>query len=126
MGAAVEGQIHVSRFRDLPGSAPERLLQGRGRHLEDFQAVIRFRKLTLDYEIVLEGAGAPLFEELLQVKNEFGDSMFSPKDLYQGLGMARQTATRVISRLISADVLKRHGRGEYQLSAGVLRQLGSQ
>jgi AAA domain-containing protein len=124
IGAAVEGQIHISRFKDLPASAPERLLQGRGRHLEDFQSVIRFRKPTLDYEIVLEGSGAPLFMEILEIKTNFQDRVFSQKDLYQELGMSRSSAFRLTVRLSSAGVLRRQGYGEYQLSAEVLCQLG--
>jgi len=122
--AAVEGQLHIARFSDLPTNAPERLLRGRGRHLAGFEAVLRFRETTLDYEMVLEGAGAPLFPEISQIRKGFDDAVFTPKELYHELGMPRQTCTRVIARLAAADVLTRLGRGEYRLSAAVLRQLG--
>jgi hypothetical protein len=122
MGAAVEAQIHIARFKDLPGNAPERIVQGRCRHLEGFEAVIRFRKQTLDYELVLEGPGAPLFVEICQLRNAFGDRIFSPRDLYQELGISRASASRLIAKLSAAGVLDRTGYGEYRLAASVLQQ----
>jgi hypothetical protein len=123
IGAASEGQIHIARFKDFPGNAPERLIQGRGRHLDGFEAVIRFRKNTLDYEVVLEGAGAPIFVELCQLRNAFEDRIFSPKECYQELGMSRTNAFRLIGKLTAADVLERQGYGQYRLVPAVLRQL---
>jgi hypothetical protein len=117
IGAAVEGLIHIARFRDLPGNAHERLVQGRGRHMDGFEAVIRFRRQTLDYEVVLEGPGAPMFVEVRQLQNAFGDRTFRPKDLYQEMSLARASATRLIARLLLAGVLDRVGYGEYRLSA---------
>jgi len=119
MGAAVEGQMHVSRFRDLAVNAPERLIQIRGRHIEDVEAVLRFRRETLDYEMVLEGGAASLYPELLQVKNEFGDTAFGPKELSHQTGASRATANRIICRLAGAGILTRVGFGEYRLSAGL-------
>lgn len=124
-GAAVDGQIHMSRFQALPGVANERLLQGRLRHGGDFSAVIRFRKATLDYEVVLEGPGAPLFVEIMELQQAFADRTFGQKELYQELGMSRTSAFRLSSRLAAAGVLLRHGYGEYRLSTEILRQLGT-
>jgi hypothetical protein len=120
MGAAVEGQIHISRCKDLPSSAPERLVRTRGRHFEGTEAVIRFRKETLDYAIVIEGAAASLFPEILQIKNQFGNRVFSAKELYQELGLSRTTGYRLGLRLAEGGVLSRRGYGEYQLSTDLL------
>lgn len=60
VGAATESQVFVSRFAELDGAAPERPVQIRGRHSEDLEMVIRFRKETLDYEHVLDGGAATL------------------------------------------------------------------
>jgi len=124
LGAAVEGLIHIARFRELPGDAPERLIQGRGRHLKGFEAVIRFRETTLDYELVLEGPGAPLYVEITQINNEFGERTFSQKELYQQAGMSRTSAFRICQRLAAAGVLTRVRYGEYRLDPDVLRQIG--
>jgi putative DNA primase/helicase len=59
MSAATEAQTHVSRFADLEGAAPERLVRVRGRHSTDVELVLRFRAETLDFEHVLEGGAAP-------------------------------------------------------------------
>jgi hypothetical protein len=42
MGAAVESQVHITRFKDLSGTAPERLVRVRGRHLDGVEMVLRF------------------------------------------------------------------------------------
>jgi RecA-family ATPase len=47
IGMATEGQVYVSRFAELPGTAPERLVQIRGRHTKGLELVIRFREGTL-------------------------------------------------------------------------------
>jgi hypothetical protein len=116
MGAAVEGQIHISRFSDLPVNARERLLRCRGRHFAGFEAVVRFRDETLDYELVISGPAAPHFAEILELKNQFGSIPFSPKSLYSDIGMSRATAHRMISRLAHAGVLKKAGYGQYALT----------
>lgn len=116
IGAATEGEIHISRFRDLAAAAQERLVQLRGRRLEGLEAVIRFRKDTLDYELVCEGAAAPVYPAIFDLQRAFGGRTFSPKQLYQELGMTRASATRLLSRLASAGVLTRCGYGEYRLA----------
>jgi hypothetical protein len=65
MSASTESQMHVSRFRELAGNAPERLIRIRARHQEEIELVLRFRKDTLDHEHVLEGGAAPLYPLLL-------------------------------------------------------------
>jgi AAA domain len=122
-GQAVNGQIHVSRFRKLGLNAPERLVQGRIRHGNDFAAVVRFRADTLDYEFVLEGSAAPLFPELRRIKKEFGNNSFTPKDLYQTMGISRQTGTELIGSLMQTDALTWLQRGEYRLSEGLAKTL---
>jgi hypothetical protein len=42
IGAAVDGLLRISRFRDLPSNAPERLVQVRGRHISGEEIVLRF------------------------------------------------------------------------------------
>jgi len=126
--AADEARFLAQRLRirltELPGDAPERLIQGRGRHLKGFEAVIRFRETTLDYELVLEGPGAPLYVEITQINNEFGERTFSQKELYQQAGMSRTSAFRICQRLAAAGVLTRVRYGEYRLDPDVLRQIG--
>jgi hypothetical protein len=115
LGQAVEAQLHIARFKELPVGAPERLLQGQGRHMEEFQAVIRFRKETLDYTVILEGPAAPYWPEIDTIKKAFGSRLFTPKELYQETGISRAAAHRNLDRLHSAGVLKKRGRGEYVL-----------
>jgi hypothetical protein len=126
IGHAAEATLHISRFQDLSGNAPERLLQGRPRHGQDLAAVVRFREPTLDYELIFEGGGSPFYPDILHMAGEFEDRLFTPKDLYHELGMARQTATKLINRLALDDVLVRCGRGEYRLSTAVLKQIRRQ
>lgn len=116
MGAAVEGQLHISRFRDLLDKAPERLVHIRMRHGADYQSVVRFRVPTLDYETVIEGEAASMFPELLGIYSEFGDRPFSPKDLYQSTGVSRATASRNIARLKASGALSRRGTGDYAIA----------
>jgi AAA domain len=116
MTAATESQMHVSRFRDLDGNAPERLIRIRGRHQEGLELVVRFRKGTLDHEHVLEGGAAPLFPLIAQLQTAFGAQPFGPKELTHATGVSRATAHRQIDRLYRADVLTKRGYGEYVLS----------
>lgn len=115
MAAATEAQVHVSRFSDLDGMAPERLIRVRGRHAADVEMVLRFRQGTLDYEHVLEGGAAPFYPLILQLRNEFGSETFGAKELSHRTGVSRATAHRQIDRLYRSDVLVKHGYGEYYL-----------
>jgi len=115
MSAATEAQAHISRFPELDGAAPERLVRIRGRHSEDLEMVLRFRKETLDFEHVLEGGAATLYPILFQLKTAFEDRAFSPKDLSHATGLSIATAHRQISRLYRADVIQKRGYGEYVL-----------
>jgi hypothetical protein len=81
MSAATQSQIHVSRFRELEGNAPERLVRIRGRHQEGLEMVVRFRKDTLDHEYVLEGGAAALYPLLRQIQADLGSQTFGPKEL---------------------------------------------
>lgn len=115
MSAATESQIFVSRFADLEGAAPERLIRIRGRHSEDLEMVLRFRKETLDYEHVVVGGAAPLYPLVLQIRTAFGTQRFGPKELCHTTGVSRATAHRQIDRLFRAGALNRCGFGEYVL-----------
>jgi RecA-family ATPase len=115
MSAATEAQIFISRFADLDAASPERLVRVRGRHCADVEMVLRFRADTLDYVHVLEGGAASYYPLLLQIRNEFGNRPFTPKDFYQTTGMARATAFRQIERLSRVGALTRRGHGEYSL-----------
>lgn len=118
MGAAVEGMIQVSRFRDNDG--PERLVRMRARrHPEDVQMVLRFRKDTLDHEWVLEGSASELFPLMRQIKVEFGGEEFTAKDLSQKTGVSRATAYRQIDRLRHAGAIRKQYGGGYKLDAKI-------
>jgi hypothetical protein len=117
MSAATEAQIFISRFLDLETAAPERLVRIRGRHSEDLEMVLRFRKDTLDYEHVLTGGAAAVYPFLLQLKNTFGSQSFGPKELCFATGMSKATATRQIDRLCRADAIQKRGYGEYFIKA---------
>ena len=116
MSAATESQMHVSRFRELDGNAPERLIRVRGRHQEGLEMVIRFRKDTLDHEHVLEGGAAPLYPLIQQLQAAFGAQSFGPKEFAHATGVSPATAHRQIDKLCRADVLTKRGYGEYVLS----------
>jgi hypothetical protein len=117
MSAATESQTFISRFPELDGAAPERLVRIRGRHSEDIEMVLRFRKETLDYEHVLEGGAATLYPLLLQLRTAFGAQVFSPKDVTHQIGSSIATAHRQLSRLLRADAIQKRGYGEYVLVA---------
>ena len=78
--------------------------------------MVRFREETLDYELVIHGAAAPLFAEILDLKSHFGSKAFSPKDLYQNVGMSRATAHRMVTRLLLAGAVRKQGHGRYVLT----------
>lgn len=120
MGAGSDGQIHISRFRDLLENANERLLRTRVRHGDDHQMVIRFRKQTLDYALVFDGPASSMFSELQQIHAEFGDSTFSPKDLCHATGWARATAFRTLAKLRAAGALAWRTGGNYMLAPEML------
>lgn len=115
MSAATESQTFISRFPELDGAAPERLVRIRGRHSEDLEMVLRFRKDTLDYEHVLEGGAATLYPVLLHLRTAFGTQVFSPKDVTHQTGSSIATAHRQINRLLRADAVRKRGFGEYVL-----------
>ena len=115
MSAATESQMFISRFPDLDGAAPERLVRIRGRHSEDLEMVLRFRKETLDYEHVLEGGAAVLYPAVVQLRTAFGTQPFSPKDMSHATGLAIATVHRHISRLYRANAIQKRGYGEYVL-----------
>jgi hypothetical protein len=116
MSAATESQIHVSRFSDLEGKAPERLIRTRGRHSADLEMVLRFREDTLDYEHVLEGGASTFYPAVVQIRTGFGKEPFTPKNLTHQTGVAIATAHRQIGRLYQAGVLVKRGYGEYFLA----------
>jgi len=115
MAAATESQIFISRFPELEGAAAERLVRIRGRHSQDLEMVLRFRKETLDYEHVLEGGAATLYPLLLQFRGAFGSNIFSPKELARATGLSIATSHRHIDRLYRAGAIQKRGFGEYVL-----------
>jgi len=119
MTSSTEGQIVISRFPDLDIASPERLVRVRGRHSEDLEMVLRFRKETLDYEHVLEGGAASAYPVIIQLRTAFGSQSFGPKELAQETGESRRTAHRQIEKLYRAGALFKRGYGEYVLSAQV-------
>lgn len=119
MGAHSEGQIFISRFNDLPSSAPERLVQIRGRHVGGAEMVIKFNAERLAYDFLLEGPAASSYPALLQVKSEFGMVPFSPKALCNATGMSRASAHRLIGRLLANNLASKVGYGEYRLALEV-------
>jgi hypothetical protein len=116
MGLAVEGQIHITRFREMEGAAPERLVRVRVRHGADVEMVLRFRRESLDYEHVLQGGAAEFYPVLGQMRTAFGNQAFSPQKLSQATGVSRATAYRQIDRLYRAGALTKRGSGEYSVS----------
>ncbi len=115
MSAATQSQIHVSRFRELEGNAPERLVRIRGRHQEGLEMVVRFRKDTLDHEYVLEGGAAALYPLLRQIQSDLGSHPFGQKELSHATGVSLATAGRQIERLYRAGALHKRGFGSYSL-----------
>ena len=119
MGAATEAQIVMTRFPDLASNANERLVRIRGRHIAGTDIVLRFDPETLTFDHVLEGGAAQYYSELLQLKTTFGTSPFSPKKLFDELGMARTTAHRLLRRLQNVDAIRKTGYGEYRLEVSL-------
>ena len=119
MTAATESLTSVSRFAELGMGSPERLIRIRGRHLEDREMVLRFRKETLDYEFVLEGGAASMYPLVVQIKQEFGTQAFTPKALCGATGISRATAHRHIAQLLRAEALTKVAYGEYVLAASI-------
>jgi hypothetical protein len=117
MSAATESQMFISRFPEIDGAAAERLVRIRGRHSEDLEMVLRFRKETLDYELVLEGGASSLYPLLLQLKTAFGTQAFSPKEVSHATGLSIATTHRQITRLYRANAIQKRGHGEYVLVA---------
>jgi RecA-family ATPase len=109
MAAAVEAQIHISRFSDLESTAPERLVRVQGRHLSGTEFVLRLVKQSLSYEHLLEGGAASLYPLIQQLQAYFGAQAFSPKDLAHTSGVSRATANRQLNRLYMANVISKKG-----------------
>ena len=116
MSAATESQIFISRFGDLDIASPERLVRIRGRHSEDLEMVLRFRKQSLDYEHVLDGGAASFYPLILQLRNVLGTEPFGAKELSKGSGVSLATAHRQIERLHRTGALTKRGYGEYVLA----------
>jgi hypothetical protein len=115
MSAATESQLFISRFSELDG-ASERLVRIRGRHFEDLEMVLRFRKETLNFEHVLDGGAASIYPTLLQLQAAFGQGAFSPKELAHATGVSVSTAHRQINRLCRANAIQKRGYGVYVLT----------
>jgi hypothetical protein len=118
IGQATAGLISVARFGDLPGNAPERHVQIRGRHIRGAELVVKFRESTLDYEFVMKGAASSQYVNIQRIKAHLGARPFAAKELYHGdEGMfQRATAYNILSRLVYGNVLTR-SHGQYCWSA---------
>jgi hypothetical protein len=114
IGAAVDGLLRISRFRDLAINAPERLLQVRGRHIAGEEMVLRFVKDTLSYELVMHGSASALYPEIQILERNFRGRMFAPKDVVNETGMSRSMVHRILDRLVFSNVLDRPFHGQYQ------------
>jgi RecA-family ATPase len=118
MSMSTEAQVHVSRFDELNGGEPERLIRIRGRHSTDLQLALRFRKETMNYQHVLEGGAAEMYPLLKRIKIELGQQPFGIKELSQATGVSRATAYRQIDRLRQAGALIRR-QHQYILDVGM-------
>jgi hypothetical protein len=116
---AVEAMIHITRFEEFDGMAPERLVRIRARHGGDLYAVLRFRERTLDYEHVLESGAADLYPLIRQIQDDFKGEVFGPKELTHATGFSLMTANRRIQRMRQAGVIQKRAFGEYVLSVKV-------
>jgi len=110
--AAVEGQICISRFPD--DISPLRLIQSRVRHGSDLSLVVKFQLESLDYYFVMDGAAAPDYPFLVQLRSEFGTGTFTPKSVGMATGLSRPSIHRYIERLRQANAIIRTGTGEYK------------
>jgi hypothetical protein len=115
MAMATESQIHLSRFAELESGAPQRLVRIRGRHSDDTQLVLKFRKETLDFEFVMDGPRAEHYVVLQQIDAELGAAEFGPKELGQVTGLSRSAVTRLLARLRNTGGLTKKAYGKYQL-----------
>jgi hypothetical protein len=114
---AVEGQTCLERFADLEPGAKERLLRMRTRHSDEYHLVLRFRKETLNFEHVLDGAASEFYPAIKQIDSELGRTvLFGPPELMQATGVSRATAYRIITRLRHAGALEKVNSGTYRLS----------
>jgi hypothetical protein len=117
IGHATTGLISVARFGDLPGNAPERYIQIRGRHIRGAELVVKFRESTLNYEFLMDGAASGQYVNIQRIKTILGVRPFTAKELYQGdtAIFQRSTAYNVLARLVYGNVLTRN-QGQYHWS----------
>jgi hypothetical protein len=113
---ATESQIYIARYPDLPN---ERLVRLMGRSLDSLEMTLRFQKETLNYEWVLEGAGALHYAFIRDIQTEFKGQPFTAKNLYLNLGLARATAYRWLLILLRAGAVYKTGDDQYRLADGI-------
>ncbi|MCC7176067.1 MAG: AAA family ATPase [Bryobacterales bacterium] len=118
VGASTEGEIHISRYRELAANAPERLIQVRGRNCAGTELVLRFRPATLDYELVEEAPFAPIYPVVQNLRSIFHGKSFSPRDAMMQTGMSRAAVFRTLSIMSHAGAVRRSGYGQYVLTGG--------
>jgi hypothetical protein len=126
MSMAVESQIQVARYPDLPVGSIERLVRLQGRHLDSLELCLRFERASLNYSFILLGSGAPLYPLVHEIWCEFGEQRFTVKDLIDRTGISRATAFRHLATLARADVIQKLNRDSerhYQMAADIARQL---
>ena len=109
VGAGVDTMIVVDRFRDAIEVERERLVQVRGRKLEELDLVLRFQKDTLDYDWVMEGTLSTLYPEIRQLELRFPGRAFTVKEIASELGWSRPTAYRILNRLRFGTLIDKRG-----------------
>jgi len=118
---ATECQIAITRYRELGIDAPERLLRLRSRHLKEHQLTLRYDPASGLFEHVIDGAAAPLYHLIHEIKRHIRTEEFTAKDLEEPLGIARPTVFRHLAALVSADALWRSKGGTYRFAPDVER-----
>lgn len=105
--ACSEAQVVLGRFPELALNDPTRLMSVRGRHLRGIEAVLRFREESLDFDFILDGAGARHYPELRQLLHAFRGTAFDAKRVHQETGWSQAKCYVVLSQLVGADILRK-------------------
>ena len=114
---ALESQILIKRYKELDIAARERLIRMQARHMASRELAVRFDTDRLNYTMLLEGAGAPLYPDVLLIQTGFGGKPFTPKQAMEALGLARTACFAHLKALTQSQVLIRTLQGDYTLAA---------
>ena len=106
MSAATEAQVHISRFGELEGNAPERLLRVRGRHLEGAE-IFGVKHLTTNTS---SAEVPPSYTPWDCNFKRLSAPRLSPQRIvFQATGLSRSGAHRHLDRLCRAGALNKRG-----------------